>query len=586
MKRIWALGCTAVLTALASLPALDAQALPVVPPATAPAAGPSPLASLDPVLMDDLQIIGALSAYNRAQSTYMMKNYAQLNQLPKGTYAPSFRNLGGPEAHKDAKGQPLTLLDEGMIAATAEKPWHGYYFVDMKGGNRQFDHGLFAVPARADSGKLTLAAHMGIVWLKDTAGKVPPTLRFGEWEKAGWILDSTYLDQKAAALPRAKEPIAPAVANNYPGIFTHSLDDNANVLYPIQDGEKQGAIDGTGKIVVPVGTYGMIFGSHNGLTRVGNFNGSHYMYGYIDPTGKLVIPCVYDMAEDFSCGRAWVAQKDHWGAIDKTGKVIIPATYGFQDVMGHSFLADRALVQIQGKYAVIDVNGTFLTGPLFDSPPHFAYPTPNIEIVPFEQGGKWGYMNLQRQALIPPVFERAEPFDPDLAQVSVGGRVGLIDTHGKLVVPPLFERMASRFTEGFAWYSNGRKYGYLDRFGAVAIPAQFEHADPFADGRALVALESGRKYAFIDTTGKVVIPGPFAESHSFRNGLAAVHVGDKWGFVNPAGEMAIEATYGAVSDFIGPLAHFQDSASNAMLGYGYINKEGKVVWRASPKKTP
>lgn len=53
-------------------------------------------------------------------------------------------------------------------------------------------------------------------------------------------------------------------------------------------------------------------------------------YGFIDQTGKEVIPCKYDGASDFSEGLARVYLEDvpfgEYGFIDKTGRVIIPFT--------------------------------------------------------------------------------------------------------------------------------------------------------------------------------------------------------------------------------------------------------------------
>jgi hypothetical protein len=43
-------------------------------------------------------------------------------------------------------------------------------------------------------------------------------------------------------------------------------------------------------------------------------------WGYIDKTGKEVVPCVYDDAYAFHEGLAQVKQAGKWGYIDTTGK--------------------------------------------------------------------------------------------------------------------------------------------------------------------------------------------------------------------------------------------------------------------------
>lgn len=44
-------------------------------------------------------------------------------------------------------------------------------------------------------------------------------------------------------------------------------------------------------------------------------------------------------------------------------------------------------------------------------------------------------------------------------------------------------------------------------------------------------------------------PMKFSEIRSFRMGLAAIKIGDKWGFINDRGSMQIQAIYDKVDDF-------------------------------------
>ena len=53
-------------------------------------------------------------------------------------------------------------------------------------------------------------------------------------------------------------------------------------------------------------------------------------YGFIDKTGKLIIPCEWTYADQFNYHlNGLAAVKDNngmWGFIDKTGKIVIPCT--------------------------------------------------------------------------------------------------------------------------------------------------------------------------------------------------------------------------------------------------------------------
>src|SRR5690554_5998565 len=50
-------------------------------------------------------------------------------------------------------------------------------------------------------------------------------------------------------------------------------------------------------------------------------------WGYLDATGKEVIPFEYDDAGSFSEGLAPVMKRKKWGYIDKSGRVVIDLHY-------------------------------------------------------------------------------------------------------------------------------------------------------------------------------------------------------------------------------------------------------------------
>ena len=76
-------------------------------------------------------------------------------------------------------------------------------------------------------------------------------------------------------------------------------------------------------------------------------------YGYIDKTGKEIVPPKYDYAMDFSEGFASVRLNGKWGVIDKTGKEIIPLKYDY----GWPFSEGVAAGSLNDKWGYIAVPG-------------------------------------------------------------------------------------------------------------------------------------------------------------------------------------------------------------------------------------
>src|SRR5207249_10656305 len=64
-----------------------------------------------------------------------------------------------------------------------------------------------------------------------------------------------------------------------------------------------------------------------------------------------------------------------------------------------------------------------------------------------------------------------------------------------------------------------------------ALPiSQFDHAASFYEGLAAVRL--GQRWGFIDKNGDFVINPQYHEAGGFGNGLAPVKSADRWGFID------------------------------------------------------
>ena len=112
--------------------------------------------------------------------------------------------------------------------------------------------------------------------------------------------------------------------------------------------KKYGFIDKTGKEVIPI-KYDNAWGFSEGLANVRLNN----KWGFIDKTGKEVIPIKYDDAESPSEGLAKVKLNDKYGFIDKTGKEVIPIKYDYVA----DFSEGLAQVKLNNKWFYINQKG-------------------------------------------------------------------------------------------------------------------------------------------------------------------------------------------------------------------------------------
>ena len=186
--------------------------------------------------------------------------------------------------------------------------------------------------------------------------------------------------------------------------------------------------------------------------------GLNEKWGFLDGTGKEIIPFKYKAVKEFSEGLAAVKLKNKWGFIDKTGQEIIP--FMFDDV---GKCSDGMVRVYSDGWYFIDKN--------------------SLEIVL----GRYYY---------------AGDFSDGLARVKVNGNCGFINKSGTAVISFIYDD-ASDFSEGLARVIINYKWGYINNIGTVIIPLIYDDASDFSEGLARVKIK--RNWGFIDKTGKEVI---------------------------------------------------------------------------------
>lgn len=91
----------------------------------------------------------------------------------------------------------------------------------------------------------------------------------------------------------------------------------------------------------------------SGLAPVKGKNGK---WGYVDRSGREVVPCYLRMACELHCGLGAVRQQDgKWGYVNAEGKLAIP--YAYDDVMAFEEDTKQALVRFNGYWLWLNTNG-------------------------------------------------------------------------------------------------------------------------------------------------------------------------------------------------------------------------------------
>jgi hypothetical protein len=233
------------------------------------------------------------------------------------------------------------------------------------------------------------------------------------------------------------------------------------------------------------------------------------------------------------------------------------------------------------------------------------------------QSGSWGFIDTEGKVKIEPDFWDADSFSEGLAAIHKG-RWGYIDRTDKVIIPPQYFQ-ARRFSEGVAPVKGPSGWLFIDKTGRpVAGLSGFEDAESFGGGLAAVRVRSkwrfithegkkgfeleftkvsnfneglaavqgmeNGKYGFIDSSGTYLIQPLFENARPFADGLAAVRLNKRWGYIKKNGEMRVPPSYPFFADeFAGGLASVSNPVDGSEI---YINRDGQSQFFKSRKPAP
>lgn len=329
--------------------------------------------------------------------------------------------------------------------------------------------------------------------------------------------------------------------------------------YPIYQSGKWGFIDRKGTVVVTP-QFSLVLPYTEGLAAAC----IDQRCGYIDPDGKYVVNPQFEDAGRFSEGLAAVSLSGKIGYIDKSGKYVINPQFarlggpGLESLSNNAFSQGLAVGKVGDKCGFVDKEGKLQINPQFDAAQPFFEGLAAVRI-----GDKWGYVDTQGKIIINPQFENAQPFVKGLAVVFMGKQAGYIDNTGKIIINPQFDAAYPFSSDGIARVWTGGKTGFIGKDGKYIVNPQFGSLGP--------EYQVGTIMIFTSDIGSI----------SFSDGLTAVSIGDKAGFIDNTGKIVINPQFEFASPFFNGLALVINSRGPGGNDMGWIDKEGKFVWRST-----
>ena len=291
-----------------------------------------------------------------------------------------------------------------------------------------------------------------------------------------------------------------------PAVYDKAFHFSAGAACVVQDG-KASLIDKQGGVVLAT-EYKWLNKLKDGYIRASNHND---LDGCLDPDGKLIVPCRYNIFFGFEGGLSLVMAGGHvyddkarYGYVGLDGAEAIPLIYsdaeyfdnGYAEVCTGGFRCDDG-----SKWGLIDTAGNVMISL------EYSGICQHESLVGFkaEDEGMWGVMDIRGKVILPAAYDKIYLRDGGVIAAHKDGKRGLFNTDGSQRLPFVYDKL-SYWWEKTEMMAAGfdDKTGCIDYSGNVVIPFLYDNVDEFHFGRA--AVEINEKYGMIDMRGNIVIP--------------------------------------------------------------------------------
>ncbi len=234
-----------------------------------------------------------------------------------------------------------------------------------------------------------------------------------------------------------------------------------------------------------------------------------------------VIKCQFDSTMSFTEGLGRVRVNGKYGFVDKTGKLVIPAKYDGAMEFKDGF----APVFLNGKAFFIDKKGVDLFKKSFKAVAHFS----NGLAMCTDSTGKRGFIDVKGNTVIPFTLYGSYPFYGDITSVSYddqspwkavnkkGEVVFTFNDKVKSVLGSFSEGLVQVYVDGPAGYNS--HFDFVNTKGEFISDVPYISAQPFKNGRAIVARENKNrksgdlqffKYGLINKEGREIVLAQYA----------------------------------------------------------------------------
>lgn len=246
-----------------------------------------------------------------------------------------------------------------------------------------------------------------------------------------------------------------------------------------------------------------------------------------------------------------------WGIINTAEKVIVDFKYdSFLDLNDKDVLVgyvndESYLINLQGEK------------PLELKAEYDNYGVESCEKIMVLKKGKIGYIDVFGEEIISSKYDGGFSFkeDKNFIQVKEGDSWKILDLSGK-EIKELDINDLGEYIEGYMILEKDGKYGYIDELGDIKIPLEYDFAENFSNGLAIVAGEYG--YGVIDKENHQVLPLKY-DAVQILGDKIYVTEGGKYGLFSIKGDELIHPEFEYLNKVTDNIIFFRNDKTSGFI---------------------
>lgn len=288
--------------------------------------------------------------------------------------------------------------------------------------------------------------------------------------------------------------------------------------------EKWAGLSSDGKTLFTV-DYDEMGTFNSGYAIVANYTNKQVkdkVFGFVDKTGKLIVPMEYIDALPFSEDMAYVMKEGKRGylsnKLDRTGTLEMAITLK-SDKVGYNFSEGFAAIS-NDEFAVgyIDKDGKVVIDYRFDEPAEFSEQKAKVTLA-----GKFGFIDREGQIIINLAYDEVKPFKDNRSFFAKNDENGkptwaLVDESGQRLTEFIFQN-CEQFSNEFGLIKFEGSYGFINKSGEFVFNGFYNFALPFNSAKlAFVSNLDYETLCYINTDGEIKLKLP-----KFETGIDLLH---------------------------------------------------------------